>query len=157
MEDVLQDQSKSHKLPKSLWKRIIKENARSQIIRKASNRETKRENDSKSEVMKNPGVETDQLQEQSFQESDHLQVGSRENITPYQKVVMANDEIGYSDKTSLSTVYMGTQSPESSRRNAICEAIEKQCIDHVCDHEVNLSQRRDYLRVEYVLREVCLL
>ena len=157
MEEVLRDQSKSHKLPKSLWKRIIKENARSRIIRKTSSRETKRENDSKSEVMKNPGVQTDQQHEQSFQESDYLKVGSHENNNPSKKVVKVNDEIANSDKACLSTIHISTQSPESSRRNAICEAIEKQCIDHVCDHEVNLSQRRDYLRVEYVLREVCLL
>ena len=156
MAEVLQDQSKSHKLPKSLWKRIIKHKARSRIVRKTSTQEVKPEKDTKGKTMKEPG--TDQLH-QRFQEGNHLKVGSRENNTPSQKVVTGNDEIAKSDKVCLgvSTIHISTQSPETSRRNAICEAIEKQCIDHVCDHEVNLSQRRDHLRVEYVLREVCLL
>ena len=46
---------------------------------------------------------------------------------------------------------------DHSRRNAICEVLEKQCVDHELDTSFNLQQKRDCLRLEYVLREVCLI
>ena len=159
MGEFLQNQS--HKRPMSLWKRIIRENARFRILRKASTRKAEREGNSKAKGIKNCAAKSDQLDPQNFGKHGYLKSGTQENINPPQKMVtvkdIRNDESANSDKACRKTVHISTQSPESSRRNAICEVIEKQCIDHACNQQVNLSQKRDCLRVEYVLREVCLL
>ncbi|CAB4020549.1 Hypothetical predicted protein [Paramuricea clavata] len=158
MGEVLQNQS--DKRPMSLWKRIIRENARFRILRKASTRKAEREGNSKG--IKNCAAKSDQLHPQNFGKHGCLKSGTQENINPPQKMVtvkdIRSDESANSDKACRKTVHISTpQSPESSRRNAICEVIEKQYIDHACNQQVNLSQKRDCLRVEYVLREVCLL
>lgn len=44
-----------------------------------------------------------------------------------------------------------------NRRNAICEAIEKQCIDYKFENAESLHQKRDNLRLEYVFKQLCLL
>jgi hypothetical protein len=150
MEKVLQNQS--HKRPNSLWKRIIRDHAHFRTVRKISTHEDERENNTKDKGMKKYAAKNDQLHQQDFQERGYFK-----NIEPTQKIVIRGDENADSDNACRTTAHISTHSPESSRRNAICEVIEKQCVDHVRNHEVNLFQRRDYLRVEYVLREVCLL
>ena len=100
--------------------------------------------------------ESHHADEHSFQHHGHQKIRTQENLTRPRKHVkeFRRDEKANRGKK---TFHISAQSPENNRRNAICEAIEKQCIDHVHDKEVNLYQRRDCLRVEYVLREVCLL
>lgn len=146
MEDVLHNPPL--KRSESFWKRIIKDNARFQIVNKAFTHEAKKKSSTKG--AKNLADQNNQLDGQNGEEHSCLKVCCRDSTKPPQKLVSVNGE---DDADHIST-----QSFENSRRNAICEAIEKQYIDHMCtDHEVNLHQRRDCLRVEHVLREVCLL
>ena len=70
-------------------------------------------------------------------------------------------------KAAVESVEVSKQNPNSglelnswpycNRRNAICEAIEKQCVDYELEKAVSLHQKRDNLRLEYVLKELCLL
>lgn len=147
MEEVLNNQS--HKRAESLWKRIIKDNVRFQFVNKALTHEAKKKNSTKGVF----AAQDDHLAKPNSEEHSCLNVCCRESIECPQKPVSVKRVHSDDDIKNIST-----QSPENSRRNAICEVIEKECIDHVCsDHEVNLHQRRDCLRVEYALREVCLL
>ena len=149
MEDVMKNQS--HKRAASLWKRVIKDNARFKVVNKALTHEAKKKSSTKR--IKNFDAQNDHLVKQNSEEHSYLNVCCRESIERPQKLVSVKDVHSDDDVENIST-----QSPENSRRNAICEVIEKQCIDHVCcDQEINLHQRRDCLRVEYALREVCLL
>lgn len=143
-------QKTSHERPTSLWKRLITDNARFRIVKKTLTRKDKRKEEIENGVYKN-----DASDQQSFRKSNHLKVeysGTAEKMVTRKEGHFTDGN----SKTSLKTLRFSTQSPES-RRNAICEMIEKQSIEEVRNHEVSLTQRRDCLRVEYVLREVCLL
>ena len=136
------------KRSQSFWKSKIKDNVRFQIVNKAFTHEAKKKSSTKG--TKNLADQNNQLDGQNNEKYSCLKNCSRESTKPTQKLVLVNGE---DDADHIST-----QSFENSRRNAICEVMEKQYIDHTCsDHEVNLHQRRDCLRVEHVLREVCLL
>ena len=132
----------------SFWKRMIKDNVRFQTVNKAFTHEARKKSSTKG--TKNLADQNNQQDGQNGEKYRCSKICSRESTKSTQKLVSANGEDGAD--------HISTQSFENSRRNAICEVMEEQYIDHICtDHEVNLHQRRDCLRVEHVLREVCLL
>ena len=150
MEDVLQ--KKPHERSISLWKRIIRDNVRFNMLRKSLHRGKEIKRDTKG-LNKHNTLKNSQFDHHSSQRHECLKMSTNQK-RPVNIEEIPSDK---PDKLCKKTVHTNAYSPESNRRNAICEVIEKQCIDHVCHHEVNLHQRRDCLRVEYVLREVCLL
>lgn len=70
-------------------------------------------------------------------------------------VIITEPEVQKNSKQDKVLVF--PQSNEGNRRNAICDVLEKQCVERVYTKETNLSERRDCLRIEHALREFFLL